>query len=338
VGIKKFETVNWGIIGVGDVTEIKSGPAFYKVEHSNLVAVMRRNAKKAADYADRHNVPRWYSDAKELINDPGVNAIYVATPPDSHAAYAIEAMRAGKPVYVEKPMALNYAECREMLEVSRLTGMPLWVAYYRRSLPAFLEAKKLIEAGEIGKPLMVNLKLHAQAAERNLTEEEMPWRVIPEIAGAGHFFDLASHQFDYLDFALGKVSEVKGIAMNLAGLYPAEDTVSGTWIHESGVVGTGSWSFIVDQHSVKDEIVITGEKGSITLSSFSSPDRLTITTGKRETEINFDNPEHISQNLVQQLVDELRGVGTCVSTGGSAARTSRVLDSMVKNYYPDKIL
>jgi predicted dehydrogenase len=338
VGIKKFETVNWGIIGVGDVTEIKSGPAFYKAEHSNLVAVMRRNAKKAADYADRHNVPRWYSDAKELINDPDVNAIYVATPPDSHAAYAIEAMRAGKPVYVEKPMALNYAECREMLEVSRLTGMPLWVAYYRRSLPAFLEAKKLIEAGEIGKPLMVNVKLYAQAAERNLTEEEMPWRVIPEIAGAGHFFDLASHQFDYLDFALGKVSEVKGIAMNLAGLYPAEDTVSGTWIHESGVVGTGSWSFIVDQHSVKDEIVITGEKGSITLSSFSSPDRLTITTGKRETEINFDNPEHISQNLVQQLVDELRGVGTCVSTGGSAARTSRVLDNMVKNYYPDKIL
>jgi predicted dehydrogenase len=338
VGIKKFETVNWGIIGVGDVTEIKSGPAFYKVEHSNLVAVMRRNAKKAADYADRHNVPRWYSDAKELINDPDVNAIYVATPPDSHAAYAIEAMRAGKAVYVEKPMALNYAECADMLEVSRLTGMPLWVAYYRRSLPAFLEAKQLIEAGEIGKPLMVNVKLYAQAAERNLTEEEMPWRVIPEIAGAGHFFDLASHQFDYLDFALGKVSEVKGIAMNLAGLYPAEDTVSGTWIHESGVVGTGSWSFIVDQHSVKDEIVITGEKGSITLSSFSSPDRLTITTGKRETEINFDNPEHISQNLVQQLVDELRGVGTCVSTGGSAARTSRVLDNMVKNYYPDKIL
>jgi len=336
--MKKLETVHWGIIGVGDVTEVKSGPAFYKVQHSNLVAVMRRNAKKAADYADRHNVPKWYSDATDLINDPDVNAIYVATPPDSHAAYAIEAMRAGKPVYVEKPMALNYAECADMLEVSRQTGMPIWVAYYRRSLPAFLEAKKLIENGEIGKPLMVNVKLCKQAAERNLTEEELPWRVIPEKAGAGHFFDLASHQFDYLDFLLGEISEVKGIARNLGGLYPAEDTVSGTWLHESGVVGTGSWSFIVDKHSVTDEIVITGEKGHITLSSFAFPETLRVTTDSGESEIRFDNPEHISLNLVQQLVDELRGVGSCVSTGESAARTSRVLDTMVKNYYSDKIL
>ena len=338
MGVKKFETVNWGIIGVGDVTETKSGPAFYKVEHSNLVAVMRRNATKAADYADRHNVQKWYSDATELINDPDVNAIYVATPPDSHAAYAIEAMRAGKPVYVEKPMALNYAQCADMLEVSRQTGMPLWVAYYRRSLPAYLEAKKLIEAGEIGKPLMVNVKLYKQAAERNLTAEEMPWRVIPEIAGAGHFFDLASHQFDYLDFLLGKISEVKGNARNLGGLYPAEDTVSGTWLHASGVVGTGSWSFIVDKHSVTDEIVITGENGSITLSSFAFPEILKVTAVNGKSEIKFDNPKHISQNLIQQLVDELRGFGYCVSTGESAARTSRVLDNMVKDYYPDKML
>jgi predicted dehydrogenase len=334
--MKKLETVNWGIIGVGDVTEMKSGPAFYKVEHSYLVAVMRRNAKKAADYAERHNVKKWYSDATDLINDSDVNAIYIATPPDSHAAYAIEAMRAGKAVYVEKPMALNYAECADMLEVSRQTGMPLWVAYYRRSLPAFLEAKKLIEAGEIGKPLMVNVKLYKQAAERNLTLEEMPWRVIPEIAGAGHFFDLASHQFDYLDFLLGEISEVKGNARNLGGLYPAEDTVSGTWLHESGVVGTGSWSFIVDKHSVTDEIVITGENGSITLSSFTFPETLKVVTNDGENEIRFDNPKHISQNLVQQLVDELRGIGSCVSTGKSAARTSRTLDTMVKNYYSDK--
>ena len=336
--MKKFATVNWGIIGVGDVTEMKSGPAFYKVEHSSLVAVMRRNATKAADYALRHNVQKSYSNASELINDVDVDAIYIATPPDSHAGYAIKSMRAGKPVYVEKPMAINYAECREMLTVSEQTGMPLWVAYYRRTLPAFLEAKKMIDAGEIGKPLIVNVKLHLQARERNQTKEEMNWRVFPETAGAGHFFDLASHQFDYLDFALGKVSEVKGNAKNLGGLYPAEDTVSGTWVHESGVVGTGSWSFIIDQASEKDEIVITGEKGSITLSSFASPDRLVISTAKGETEIKFDNPEHISQNLVQQIVDELRDVGTCVSTGRSAARTSRVLDIMVKNYYPDKVL
>ena len=333
--MKKFEKINWGIIGVGDVTELKSGPAFYKIEHSSLVAVMRRNAEKAADYAKRHNIPKWYSNASDLINDPEVDAIYIATPPNSHANYAIEVMQAGKPVYVEKPMAKNYAECSEMLKVSNETGMPLWVAYYRRTLPAFLKAKELIEAGEIGKPLMVNIKLYKQADERGKTKEEMHWHVFPEIGGAGHFFDLASHQFDYLDFVLGEVKDVKGNASNLAELYPAEDTVSGTWKHKSGVIGTGSWCFVVDKSSEEDSIEIIGENGRITLPCF-SPGNLVLINTSGITEMEFKNPQHISQNLVQQVNNELRGVEKCVSTGESAARTSWVLDEMVKEYYNKK--
>ena len=330
--MKKTKTVNWGIIGVGDVTEVKSGPAFYKTEHSNLVAVMCRSAEKAADYAKRHNIQKWYSNGSELINDSNVDAVYIATPPDSHAKYAIEAMRAGKPVYVEKPMARNYSECKEMIKVSEETGKALWVAYYRRTLPAFLKVKGLIEARKIGKPLMVNIKLHNQSNERNQTKEEMHWHVFPEISGAGYFFDLASHQFDYLDFLLGEVTEVKGNASNLAGLYPAEDTVSGTWKHKSGVVGTGSWCFVVDESTEEDSIEIIGENGKITLPCF-SPGNLILKNADGITEMKFNNPQHISQNLVQQVVNELRGVGTCVSTGISAARTSWVLDEMVKNYY-----
>ena len=140
-----MDQVKWGIIGCGDVTELKSGQAFNKVPNSSLVAVMRRDAEKAADYARRHQVPTWYDDAEALINDPNVNAIYVATPPDSHADYAIRAMRAGKPVYVEKPMALNSAECEAMNQVSRETGVPLFVAFYRRALPYFLKVKELID-------------------------------------------------------------------------------------------------------------------------------------------------------------------------------------------------
>lgn len=332
LNMKKKDTINWGIIGVGDVTEVKSGPAFYKIQHSNLLAVMRRNAVKAADYAKRHNVPKWYTDADQLINDKNVDAIYIATPPNSHANYAIKAMHAGKPVYVEKPMAKSYAECKEMVKVSRETGMPLWVAYYRRVLPAFLKVKQLIESGVIGKPILVNIKLYLQAIERNQSKEEMHWHVNPEIAGAGYFFDLASHQFDYLDFVLGEVSEVKGQAANLAGLYPAEDTVSGTWKHKSGVIGTGSWSFVVDKSSVEDYIQIVGEKGEISIPCFTHGNVILKSQDGVE-EMNFTNPQHISQNLVQQVVNELRGKGTCVSTGVSAARTSWVLDEMVQGYY-----
>jgi predicted dehydrogenase len=330
--MKTKDTINWGIIGVGNVTEVKSGPAFYKINHSSVGAVMRRNAEKAADYARRHNISKWYSNASELINDPGIDAVYIATPPNSHAQYAIEAMRAGKPVYVEKPMARSYAECKEMLQVSNETGMPLWVAYYRRTLPAFLKAKELIDSGIIGKPFMVNIKLYKQANERNQTKEEMHWHVFPEISGAGHFFDLASHQFDYLDFVLGEIDIVKGNAANIAELYSAEDTVSGTWKHKSGVLGSGTWCFVVDKNSEEDYIQIVGEKGEISLPCF-SPGKLKLKTAKGTEEMSFTNPQHISQNLVQQLVDELRGDGKCISTGVSAARTSWVLDEMVKDYY-----
>ncbi len=330
--MKHLHTVRWGIIGVGNVTEVKSGPAFYKTEHSQLVAVMRRDAEKAADYAQRHHVPKWCSNASELINDPEVDAVYIATPPGSHAAYAIEAMRAGKPVYVEKPMAKNYSECQEMLKVSEETSIPLFVAYYRRSLPAFLKVKELINDGVIGKPLTVNITLHKSARERGLKTEEMHWHVFPEISGAGYFFDLASHQLDFLDFVFGPITKVNGIAANLAGLYPAEDTVSGTWQHESGVLGTGSWCFITDESSHTDIIEITGEKGRISLPCFSHG-QLELTTKEEITEMEFTNPQHISQNLVQQVNETLRGNGQCASTGKSAARTSWVMDEMIKNYY-----
>jgi predicted dehydrogenase len=327
--------IRWGIIGVGNVTEKKSGPAFYKAEHSQLVAVMRRNAEKAADYAKRHNVPKWYSNASELINDPEVDAVYVATPPGSHARYAIEAMRAGKPVYVEKPMAKNYAECQEMLKVSEETGMPLFVAYYRRTLPAFLKVKEMIETGAIGKPLVVNIKLHKAPRANDLKKEEQSWHVHPEISGGGYFFDLASHQFDYLDFLFGKITEVSGIATNRAGLYPAEDTVVGTWKHESGITGSGNWCFVADKSSETDEIVITGTKGEIVLPCFTH-ENVKYTSKEGVIEMGFENPEHIQQNLVQQVVNELRGEGKCASTGVSAARTSWVLGEMVKGYYPKK--
>lgn len=334
--MQKPYKIKWGIIGVGNVTELKSGPAFYKNENSELVAVMRRDAEKAANYAKRHSVKKWYANGTELINDQEVDAVYVATPPDSHASYAIQAMKAGKPVYVEKPMARNYAECLEMLSVSEETGVPLFVAYYRRTLPAFLKVKEMVWDGTIGKPLMINVKLHKPAGELGKTPEEMSWHVFPEISGAGHFYDLASHQFDYLDFVFGAVTVVKGTAVNLAGLYPAEDTVTATWKHESGVVGSGSWCFVVDKDQFTDEIEIIGDAGKIVIPTFTHG-KVKVFNKNGLTELDFINPENIQFNLVKQVIEELRGVGKCVSTGVSGARTSWVLEEIVKEYYKKEI-
>lgn len=324
--------VNWGIIGCGNVTELKSGPAFNKVEDSKLVAVMRRNASLAKDYAKRHGVPKWYSDASQLINDPDVNAVYIATPPDTHAFYAIAAMRAGKPVYVEKPMARNYQECQEMIRVSEETGMPLFVAYYRRSLPAFLKVKELIDNGIIGKPLMVNIRLHKSVPDRDLKPETQFWHVNPEIAGAGYFYDLASHQFDFLDFLFGPVIQVHGIAVNQAAYYSAEDTVTGTFRFGNGVIGSGSWCFVVAKGNEEDIIEINGTKGKLRFSSFQHGDVI-LTTPEGTVSFSFQNPENIQHNLIQQVVQEVCGEGKCVSTGTSAARTSWVLEEIVREYY-----
>jgi len=324
--------INWGIIGCGNVTELKSGPAFNKVEHSRLVAVMRRNAVKAADYARRHGVSKWYSDADQLINDPEVNAVYIATPPDTHASFAIAAMKVGKPVYVEKPMARNYQECLEMIRVSEETGMPLFVAYYRRSLPAFLKVKELVADGIIGKPLTVNIRLHKSSGEKDQFPEKQSWHVNTEIAGAGYFYDLASHQFDYLDFVFGPITEVHGIAKNLAGFYKAEDTVSSSFTFASGVAGTGSWCFVVSKGNEEDIIEISGTKGKIIFSSFQHGD-VKLITPEGTVSFSFQNPENIQHYLIRQIVSELRGEGKCASTGISAARTSWVLEEIVKEYY-----
>ncbi|WP_423127475.1 Gfo/Idh/MocA family protein [Gaoshiqia sp. Z1-71] len=331
----KLETVNWGIIGCGNVTEVKNGPPLYQTPHSNLVAVMRRNGDLAADYAKRHGVPNWYDHATDLINDPKVNAVYIATPPNTHAAYAIQALRAGKPVYVEKPMSRTYLECLEMIRVSEETGVPLFVAYYRRAMPLFLKVKELVEQKIIGTPLTVSIRLYKEATEMGLSPEQLPWRVDPEIAGAGHFYDLASHQLDVLDFIFGQINEVAGIAQNRCGLYPAEDTVNAVFGFENGVTGTGSWCFVTDKPSEKDIIEIFGTEGSLRFACF-SPFKLILKRKDGTIEFDFPKPEHVGSGLIQLVVDELRGEGRSPSTALTGARTSRVMEEIVSGYYAGK--
>ncbi len=325
-----MDTVRWGIIGCGDVTEIKSGPAFQKIEGSEIVAVMRRNAEKAKDYAKRHNVSAWYDDAEKLIEDPEVNAVYIATPPASHAEYALRVARAGKPVYVEKPMAVSHSECVKMVDGCRDAGVPLCVAYYRRRLPTYLKAKELIEGGDLGEIRFVSVHLtQPPGVGAGVPEAELPWRIRPEIAGGGLFFDLGSHMLDILDFILGPITEVQGHALNQAGLYNAEDIVCTSFRFESGVLGTGLWCFSLYEGGETDRTEIVGSKGSVCFSCFEEPGLL-LKTSAGEKSFPFENPAHIQQPLIQTVVDQLRGKGTCPSTGESAARTARVMDEMVK--------
>lgn len=327
------DIIRWGIIGCGDVTEVKSGPGFQKASHSKLVAVMRRSAEKAADYAKRHSVPRSYDDARSLINDPEVDAVYIATPPGSHMQYALDVAAAGKPVYVEKPMARDHAECLRMVDACRSArggqGVPLFVAYYRRSLPRIARVKSLIASGAIGDVRFVQHTLFQRPNALEQSRDTLPWRVIPELAGGGRFLDLASHALDVFDYLFGPVTEASGRAANQAGLYDAEDIVTGNWVHQSGVLGTCTLCFTSFDRIDRCEIV--GSKGVITFQVIEGgPVELWTADGKQL----FDdpNPPHVQQPLIQSVVDDLRGTGLCPSTGESAARTSRVMDRMLADF------
>lgn len=324
-----MKTIRWGIVGCGDVTEVKSGPALQRVDNSELVAVMRRNGDLARDYAERHRVRRWYDDAQALIDAQDVNAIYVATPPSSHNAYTLMAARAGKPIYVEKPMAMNLGECQDMIAACDTAGVPLFVAYYRRALPRFLKIKELVDGGAIGDVRFVSVTLYQPVQPQQLDANNLPWRVLPDIAGGGIFVDLAAHQLDFLDYLLGPIASVQGFSGNQAKLYPAEDIVTGSFVFKSGVQGVGAWCFTAFEEEDRTEIV--GSKGRIAYSTFGS-DPVLLSTPTGTTEFAIDNPLHIQQPLIQTVVDDLLGVGHCPSTGGSGARTSWVMDQMLAGY------
>jgi len=323
----KLDTVRWGIIGCGNVTEVKSGPAFQKAAHSRLVAVMRRDGAKARDYAQRHGVSAWYDDAQKLIDDSDVYAVYVATPPSTHKQYALAAIAAHKPVYIEKPMAMNAVECAEIVRAGAAANVPLFVAYYRRRLPRFLQVQELLREGAIGRPRIVYVLVHVPHDPRYRDPDNLPWHVRPEISGGGLFVDIGCHTLDLLDFLLGPIVSVSGRTSNQLHAYPAEDTVAMSFAFGNGVLGTGLWNF--GSGANEDRVEIVGDAGRLVFATFGdAPIRCENAAGSREYAL--PNPPHIQQPLIETIVAELRGQkGACPSTAVSAARTNWVMDQVL---------
>ncbi len=329
---KKLGTIKWGIIGVGDVCEKKSAPAMQKIPNSTIAAVMRRDGEKARDYAARHQIDTWYEDADQLIQDPNVNAVYIATPPYARLNYVQKAAEAGMPIYVEKPMARTHEECLQMIEACKQAQVPLFVAYYRRMLPNFLKVKSWLLEGAIGEIRHVQVTMRQPIHPDVVANSQDNWRVDPKISGGGYFYDLASHQLDLLDFLLGPIGLVKGLAKNQAGLYPAEDIVTGVFTFENGIIGTGSWCFTSANTSKVDQTVIIGSEGQISFPTFEGTYIELKTDRYGQQKLNFEMPEHIQHPLIERVVESILGRGDCPSTGESAARTNWVMEEMTKDY------
>ncbi len=326
--MEALKTVNWGFIGCGEATEKKSGPAFACVEGSQVVAVMSRNLDKARDYAKRNNIARYYDDPQALVDDPEVNAIYIATPPSTHATFAIMAIKAGKPVYIEKPMAANYEDCCRINRLVELTGVPCFVAYYRRYLPYFQKVKQLIDEGRIGRINNVQIRFAVQPRDLDYNSKDLPWRVQADIAGGGYFYDLAPHQIDLLQEMFGPIIEAQGFKTNRGGLYKTEDTVTASFKFANGILGSGSWCFVAHRSAKEDTIDIIGDKGTLRFSVFNYTPIILETEHHTEA-FSVDNPQFVQQPLIQNIVEHLQQTGICKCDALSATPVNWVMDRIL---------
>ena len=349
--------IRWGIIGCGDVCEVKSGPAFSKCENSVLVAVMRRNSEKVQDYARRHQVPKCYTDVDSIISDEDVDCLYVATPPGGdRIEIASKVAKAGKPCYMEKPLGRDYQESLEIVNSFKQAGIPLYVAFYRRYMPKFVTVKKeVIDCDLIGDITGVSIDLNWP---RHL-ENKSHWHYKKEISGGGLLLDVGCHMLDIVDHLVGPIVDCQGIAMQSIrdqGFEEGdkiEDNVRGFWQHEMGngrmIGGSCTFNFCSGGQS-KDEVKIVGTKGTVLFSCFDSdPARVMLDDNDEIRILEAPHPNHVHQPLVQRIVDELihiRGKDSegkfwsknissngnhCACTGITGSRTSKVMDLLLNN-------
>ena len=323
--IAKDKVIRWGIIGCGAVTEVKSGPAYQKTAGFELAAVMRRDVALAEDYAQRHQVAKFSDNAADLINDDNIDAIYIATPPDSHKHYALLVAKAGKPCCIEKPLATSYQESLAIEQAFKEAKVPLFVAYYRRSLPRFNKVKSLLDNGGIGQVRHISWQLNKPANNIDLSGQ-YNWRTDKSIAVGGYFDDLASHGLDLFAYLLGNFKQVSGIGTNQQGLYSAFDAVTACWQHESGVTGVGSWNF--GAAARQDKVAIIGSEGQLDFSVFDEVP-ITLTQGNSKEEFVIENPENIQLHHVGNIYQQLINKQQHPSTGTSALHTSWVMDEIL---------
>ncbi|MFK7733633.1 MAG: Gfo/Idh/MocA family protein [Pseudomonadales bacterium] len=317
--------IRWGIIGCGAVTEVKSGPAYQQVAGFELAAVMRRDAALAKDYARRHGVKKYYSNAQELISDKSIDAVYIATPPDTHKLYGFMVANAGKPCCIEKPLAPNFDDAKDIVEAFEYAAKPLFVAYYRRSLPRFIRIKECLAQAIIGQVRHVQWQLNRQASDKDLAGVSH-WRTDAKVAPGGYFDDLACHGLDLFAHLLGDYEHISGHSINQQHLYAASDAVVGSWVHDTGVTGNGSWNFA--SAARKDEVLITGSDGEIQFSVFEERPVI-VRNSDGEQSIDIANPINIQLHHVENMYEHLVNGIPHPSTGITALHTNWAMHSIL---------
>jgi 1,5-anhydro-D-fructose reductase (1,5-anhydro-D-mannitol-forming) len=303
--------LNWIVIGIGDISVRRVIPAIQAEPRSRLYGLVTRDVAKATPYDARV----WIS-LDQALADPAVQAVYVATPVFLHAPQTIQSLRAGKHVMCEKPMAMNEAEARLMVQVAEESGLKFGVAYYRRAYPKVKRAKQLLDAGVIGKPVLAELTCHEWREDKG---SQRSWLINPAQAGGGPLYDIASHRIDVLNFLFGQPERATGFLSNAVHHYAVEDNATVMIDYAGGVRG------IVDvrwySKVKRDECRIRGTEGEMELSALNGPEL--IYPGGRES-----LPVHanVHSPMIENFVDAVEGKAPLLASGAASFWTDWITE------------
>lgn len=316
--------IRWGLVGTGAIAQKRVGPALIQANHSQLVAVCDVVESAARDFGVSFQVPAVYTSLEELLANPEIDAVYLATPVFLHAAQAKQALRSGKHVLVEKPMALTVAEGQEMIQVARETGHTLATAYYRRFYPKVKRAQRLIEDGTLGQVIMVVSVYHtwynpAPGAPGS-------WRAQKAKAGGGVLWDMGSHRFDLLVGLFGMPDQIWATTDTQVHGYGVEDTAVVYLKLGNGVRCVSTWQW--NSQAWVDHLSIIGTRGKIVLEPVDSPN-FTLYIGQERSQERQDEtiplPENVHLPMIQDFIDAIRQGKEPLETGEEGLKTTRIL-------------
>lgn len=338
--------INWGIVGLGDVCKVKSGPPFYLCEGSELAAVMRRTPNKAKEYAS--NVPGGrcvgYEDLDEFLQHPNLDAVYVSTRPGTHLEICEKVANAGKACYVEKPVGRCAEETEKIEQIFKEKGLPLYTAYISRAYEKTQTIKELLRSGEIGDVKSIKYLVQGNGGARDM-DSDLPWRLVAKESGGGLIMDVGCHVIDRIDYLFGPIIKISSRVQNRSSKNIAvEDYVAiKAEIGSSTTAATKSegasvdlvWDFASTEEPC-DKLQIVGSKGILrTNGAPAEPLDICNSNGDILKTIEFKMPKHTGQGLIQAVTDDLRGVGKSdiISYGENAIRAQKVLDTALNFYY-----
>ncbi len=295
-------TIRWGVIGAGNVFEHKSGQAFYSTPHSELAAVMRTKAAEAEETAARHGASRWHTEAAALVNDPEVNAVYIASPHHMHPEHVALAARAGKSVLCEKPIGVNPAEAQQAVDICRRKGVPLTVAYYRRFWPVTQTILKLLRDGAIGEVVTARV----QVTELYVVDGRT-WLLSRSKSGGEALANTGAHWVDLLRYWLGPVSDVIARCTWRATQGTPGDETDNTMIATLRMASGALATLTVSRRTPvsTNEIDISGTAGRLYSSSLSDGQLLVQRHGRDAEILHLPRQGAVHGELIAELVPRL---------------------------------